>query len=105
MSDTSNDAAPASTGDIFGDLIMALNRRRVGMKGEGPPKKPVEKKTTKGSEEIKLPEPGESVGEEEGSGSGDEFSSREELSDLDSDDSAWEALDDDFSDQDEPWDH
>jgi hypothetical protein len=30
-------------GDIFSDLIMALNRRRVGLKGEAPPKKRTKK--------------------------------------------------------------
>ncbi|KAL6045720.1 WAS protein [Balamuthia mandrillaris] len=51
--------APVSTGDIFGDLIMALNLRRKGLKGEAPPK-PRKQKQTKAedlTEDIRLPEP------------------------------------------------
>ncbi|ELR14860.1 WH2 motif domain containing protein [Acanthamoeba castellanii str. Neff] len=48
---------PASTGDIFSDLIMALNRRRVGLKGEAPPKKRTKKAKAPAAEaEIRLPD-------------------------------------------------
>jgi len=72
-----------STGDIFSELIMALNRRRVGLKGEAPPKKKSKKsknKDTGEGDQIKLPEPdaepqAEKVDEQQSSGEEDSDSS------------------------------